>query len=280
MYKSTRFTARTPEEIAADLPALRALWPRARTVFLADSDSLTHPRLPEIVSAVRRAFPEADRITSYARLHTLWRRTPEWLGRVRRAGVTRIHAGLESGAPRILEACRKGVTPEQAIEGSRNAIDAGFELSLYVLCGLGGEDDWEEHARESARVVAEVVPHFLRLRSLALLPGTPLHAAWAEGRFAPAGPRTRLLETRRLVAETAERLAAAGAPREVELTSDHLTNYVWADGELVYGGVNGYLPGDARLLLSAIDGALAAVDTAGRAEDVGALALRGRVPRL
>jgi hypothetical protein len=282
MYKQTRFDVRSPEEIEADLPALRAMWPQARSVFLADSDSLKHPKLPEIVRLVRGAFPEAERITSYARLHTLWHRTPEWLRELREAGVTRLHAGLETGAPRILEACRKGATAEEAIGGSRKAIDAGFELSLYVLGGLGGEDAWQEHAVESARVVAAVVPHFLRLRSLALLPDTPLHDAWKAGSFRPVSPLTRLRETRLLIAEIVAGLASPNAPaapdrREMELTSDHVTNYVWADGALVYGGVNGFLPGDAPQVLNTLDDAIRIVETTRRAEDAGTLALRGRI---
>jgi radical SAM superfamily enzyme YgiQ (UPF0313 family) len=278
MYKTTKFEVRSPEEIAEDLPALRELFPGARSVFLADSDSLVHPKLPEIVRSVRAAFPEADRITSYSRLHTLWRRAPEWLRELRAAGLTRVHAGLESGSARVLEACRKGAAPEVAIEGGRKAIDAGFELSLYVLCGLGGENGWEEHAMESARVTAEIVPRFVRLRSLALVPGTPLHDAWTAGSFAPVSPLTRLRETRRLAEELAARLTVAG--REVELTSDHVTNYVWADGELVYGGVNGFLPGDAPLLLETLDRAIAGVAAGVRVEDAGALALRGRIVNL
>jgi radical SAM superfamily enzyme YgiQ (UPF0313 family) len=274
MYKRTKFEARSPEEIERDLPALRELFPGARSVFLADSDSLVHPKLPEIVRAVRRAFPEAERITSYTRLHTLWRRAPEWLAELRAAGLTRVHAGLESGSARVLEARGKGVTPEVAIEGGRKALAAGFELSLYVLCGLGGEEHWEEHAVESARVCAAIGPRFVRLRSLALVPGTPLHAAWAERAFEPASPLTRLRETRRLVSE----LAATG--REVELTSDHTTNFVWSDGKRVYQGVDGWLPREAPAMLEALDRAIEVVAAGARIEDVGTLALRGRITQL
>lgn len=280
MYKQTRFNVRAPEAIAADLPALREMWPQARSVFLADADPLKHPKLPEIVRLVRAAFPAAERMTAYTRLHTLAHKTPGWLGELREAGLTRLHAGLESGSARILEACRKGVTPDMAVTGSRQAIGAGFELSLYLLCGLGGEDAWEEHAVESARVVAAAAPHITRLRSLALMTNTPLYETWKAGEFRPAAPLTRLRETRRFVAELAERLPARPGDRETELSSDHVTNYVWADGELVFGGVNGYLPSDAELLLATIDDAIRIVERAQRVEDAASLALRGRFTQL
>ncbi len=198
MYKQLHFEIRSPDEIERDLAGLRAFFPQARSIFLADSDSLVHPELLSVVKSIKHVFPEAGRITSYARLTTLRRRPLEQLCALREAGLTRIHAGLESGSARILTRVRKGIVPEQAIDGGARAIQAGFELSLYVLSGLGGEDDWEEHARETARVVREVWPHFLRLRSLVLLPETPLGEQYESGSVKPASPLTRLRETRLL----------------------------------------------------------------------------------
>jgi coproporphyrinogen III oxidase-like Fe-S oxidoreductase len=279
MYKTLRFQLRTVDEISADLSMLRTLWPQARSVFLGDSDSLVHPRLLDIVTQVREIFPEVERITSYARLSTLRRKPIEALRALNEAGLTRVHAGLESGSARILKRVNKGPTPAQAIRGGLQAIEAGFNLCLYVLSGLGGEDDWEEHARETAKVVNAVRPHFLRLRSLALLPGTPLREEWEAGTFHPALPLTRLRETR-LLTQLLVEPGATTVPREIEISSDHFSNYVWAGRELVYGGINGFLPSDGSLMLETLDQAIRAVQAGDRATDVGTLALHGKVPNL
>ena len=324
MYKALRFSIRSLEEIEADLAAWRqglgverpegtverpgsalgqadspdeaqdaappdaSAQPTATAIFLGDADALVHPELPAIVRSVRRAFPEAERITAYGRLHTLWRRTPEFLRSLREAGLDRIHAGLESGAAATLAQMHKGIDPGRAIEGARKALAAGFELSLYVLLGLGGEDAWEAHARESARVVAAAPPHFLRLRSLVVLPGTPLHERWLAGSYSPASPITRLRETRLFVDELCARLEPSRpqdeplppAAVEIKIRSDHFSNYVWGDGRLIYEGIRGRLPADHVLLRSTLDAAIAAAGECRRVLDPGALALQGRAQSL
>ncbi len=276
MYRHIPFERRAVEEIFRDLASLRARHPRAESIFLGDSDSLEHSRLAEIVAEVRRVFPEAQRVTSYARLTTLRRLEPAMLAALREAGLDRIHAGLESGSRAVLVRARKGLRPELAIEGGRRALAAGFELSLYLLCGLGGEDDWEEHARESARVVGAVWPHFVRLRSLVLLPGSPLRAAHEAGTFRAATPLTRLREVRLLLARLAP--AAADPPaRELEVCSDHFSNLIWSDRHQVYTGIEGRLPSQRATLLALLDAAIGRVEAGRQVIDPGTLALRGRV---
>jgi hypothetical protein len=282
MYKGLRFEARPIEEIATDVRALRVHWPVADAVFLADSDALAHPKIVDIVALVRATFPEAERITSYTRLRTLRQRSDERLHALRAAGLTRLHVGLESGAEAVLARVQKGIQPGDAIDAGRRAVAAGFDLCLYVLCGLGGESHWEMHAAETGHVLAAIAPHFVRLRSLVLLPGTPLFNEWQAGAFVPASPVTRLRETQRLIERFVEELlaraAATGvtdarsAERETEIASDHFSNYVWADGELIYGGVNGFLPADAPLLLATLAAALAAASGARQVHDPAALA--------
>jgi hypothetical protein len=299
MYKALRFSIRSLDEIEADLAAwrqaFRAEQPGASAdptgapaIFLGDADALVHPELPAIVRAVRRAFPGTERITAYGRLHTLWRRTPEFLRSLREAGLDRIHAGLESGDPATLTRMHKGIDPERACEGARKALAAGFELSLYVLLGLGGEDAWEAHARESARVVAAAPPHFLRLRSLVVLPGTPLHEQWRAGAFTPASPVTRLQETRLFVDELCA-LLEPSRPQDgplpptavgIKIRSDHFSNYVWGNGRLIYEGIRGRLPADHVLLRATLDAAIAAAGECRRVLDPGALALQGRAQSL
>ncbi|MFC1573280.1 radical SAM protein, partial [Candidatus Eisenbacteria bacterium] len=109
MYKSLTFEARPVEEIEKDLIGLRRFYPQARSIFLADSDSLTHPDLLAVVRSIKQTFPETDRITSYSRLTTLRKLDPGHLRALREAGLTRIHAGLESGSMKVLARVRKGL---------------------------------------------------------------------------------------------------------------------------------------------------------------------------
>ena len=78
---------------------------------------------------------------------------------------------------------KKGVTAKKQIEAGIKVIEAGMELSEYFMPGLGGKDLSEDHARESASVLNEINPHFIRLRTLRVPPRVPLFNDLRAGRF-------------------------------------------------------------------------------------------------
>ena len=188
VYKETKFSLRSVEEVLEDLKEMKAFYVHnPETVFLQDADPLVigAEKLVRIVESIREAFPEVRRITAYARSHTLARRTLEDLRKLRQAGLDRLHVGLESGAQVVLDQIRKGVSREKQIEGGRNAKEAGFELSEYVMPGLGGKDYSEVHAMETASALCAIQPDFVRLRTTVVVPGTPLANLVAAGVFLP-----------------------------------------------------------------------------------------------
>jgi hypothetical protein len=156
-----------------------------KTVFLQDSDALViKPEAVEaILAGIRSRFPHVSRITSYSRSKTLVHRSTEQLRRLGAAGLSRIHVGMESGADEVLERVRKGVTAAEHIEGCRHVVEAGVGLSLYVMPGLGGQTLSERHATETARVVNAIRPDFVRIRTTAVTPGTPLAEQADRGSF-------------------------------------------------------------------------------------------------
>jgi len=252
MYKAERFAAKPVEEIKADVLAAREIYGEARSIFLGDSDSLVHKDLPEIVAFVRQAFPEARRITTYARARTVVKRRTDFLKAVRAAGLDRLHFGLESGDGVVLNRLCKGATPKDMIEAARKAKAAGFEVSFYVLSGAGGADRWREHAANSARVLNAAAPDFIRLRTLTVQAGTPLDNALSAGEFELTPPRERLEEVRLFV----ENLDLEGC----FLASDHMTNYLWEGDTVIYQGIAGELPGEKERMLRTVERAIARVE--------------------
>lgn len=126
--------------------------------------------LVEAIRYLREKIPGVGRITSYARSSTLAKKSVSELTEIREAGLDRIHVGMESGSDRVLQFVKKGVTAKKQIEAGIKVIEAGMELSEYFMPGLGGKELSEDHARESARVLNEVNPHFIRLRTLRVPP--------------------------------------------------------------------------------------------------------------
>ncbi len=234
MYKHLKFEVKPLQEVKEDVEKARQIYGMAQTIFLGDSDNLVHKDLAEIVAFIRKTFPEAQRITSYARAKTIIRRKMEYLKAVRSAGLDRLHLGLESGDPVVLDRLCKGAKPEEMILAGKKAKEAGFEISFYVLSGAGGKDRWQEHAKNSALVLNAAQPDFIRLRTLTIQQGTPLDKKLNKGEFILTPPLERLEEVK-LFLETLN-------VSNCFLASDHLTNYLWAGNTVVYRGVAGMLP--------------------------------------
>lgn len=242
MYKGLKFEKRPVEEVLRDIDTLRQFsGTAAPTVFIGDSNSLVLETKPlvEILQHLYKAFPSVERVTSYARARTLSKKPMDELKAIRQAGLTRLHIGLETGDSELLEEIKKGSTPEQMVEGANRAKEAGFEVSLYVLAGIGGEKKWKQHAEGTAKVLNQISPHFIRIRTYVPTPFSPLWDKVQGGSFELASAETILMEQRRLI----ELLQVTS-----EYLSDHISNYVPVYGEL---------PKDQAAMLQTIDRALA-----------------------
>jgi radical SAM superfamily enzyme YgiQ (UPF0313 family) len=241
LYKQVKFEERPVQDVKQDIDTAKEYTGgNAETVFMGDSDSLVIEgnKMCEILRHLHGAFPSLARVTSYARALTLRRKPLEGLKQIRAAGLTRLHIGLETGSPRLLARMKKGAGVKTMVEGCLKAAEAGFEVSLYVLLGIGGEWHWEEHALETANVLNQIDPDFIRVRTLVPQPGTPVFEWWGKGTFQMPNPETILREQRAMI----EDLTVTSA-----YLSDHVSNYA---------SINGSLPDDKTRMLSHIDAAL------------------------
>lgn len=164
-----------------------ALWRYYNTgaCFLQDADNLIMKSddLVEVLNFLREKFPEITRVTTYSRSRTVVRKSVEALSKIRKAGLDRVHIGLESGRDPVLKMMKKGVTGAQHVEAGQKLMTAGMELSEYVMPGLGGTDMWRGHALDTARVLNAINPHFIRLRSLRVPSRVPLSKEVQAGDF-------------------------------------------------------------------------------------------------
>jgi radical SAM superfamily enzyme YgiQ (UPF0313 family) len=252
-----RFRVRPTGEIIADLrQAKEELGNRVRTLFLPAGDSLAMPtaELAAVCAEARCLWPGLERITVYAGVRSILAHGARGLRRLRRAGLGRLHVGLESGHDPTLARVKKGVTSAQQALAGRLALEAGLELSLYVILGLAGPHDSLEHARATAGVVNQINQAgepTLRLRTLVPKVSTLLLHQMKRGRFTLCTPHQVLAEADALI---------AGLNGPLNLTSDHYTNYL---------NLNGRLPQDRERLRGEIARALALPRSAFRADFVG-----------
>lgn len=277
VYKGTRFSIRTVEEVKQDIQEMGRVAETLREIswrmgwggeiklgvlkampaslvsskqvaiflarggeraFLQDANSLVMPAesLAKILNSLRGKFPSLKRITTYARSHTLTKRTLTELTMIREAGLSRVHVGLESGSDEVLTLIRKGVDGKRHIEAGLRAKEAGFELSEYVMPGLGGKQFSKEHALASAKVLSAINPHYLRLRTTAVAPGTVFSEMVASGKIEP-------MDDEEIVSEIKLFLEHLKVTSRIQ--SDHVLNLL--------PELEGQFPDDKQRLLDIID---------------------------
>ena len=216
-----------------------ALWMYAgsKHAFLQDANTLIMktPGLVEVIEYLKTVFPTIDRITSYARSKTARQRKIEELVQLREAGLSRIHMGLESGSDAVLEYMDKGVTAADHIAGGKNVVASGISLCEYVMLGVGGKKLWRRHALETARVLNEIDPDFIRFRTLTIRAGMPLYDEVKNGEFIRSSDE-QVIEEEKLLIENLE----CGS----NIVSDHIINLL--------PEVEGKLPEDKEKMLAVI----------------------------
>ncbi len=153
------------------------LYGGGNNVFLQDGDNLRMGTddLTEIITFLKETFPDVQRITTYARSKTVHTIELQKLKALQKAGLSRVHIGLESGYDRLLAFMKKGVTARLHIEAGKKIKASGLGLSEYVILGLGGKGMWKPHAIETAKVLNQIDPHFIRVRTLKVLQDMPLY---------------------------------------------------------------------------------------------------------
>ena len=241
MYSDKKFKKRPVEEIVEDLDmALDAYGAGVRTIFLADGNTAALPTdtLVAIGAAARERFPHLERITMYGSARFLAKKDhSEWQA-IGDAGITRVHSGLESGDPVTLEQIHKGVDPESAVQSFNHVMEAGIELSVYLMVGVAGLERWREHADGSAAVLNRASPDFVRLRTFVPALGTEWCERWQRGDLTLLDPYQALEETRLLL----DKLQGPTV-----LLSDHISNFL---------DVRGRIPEDQPAMIEGIDEAL------------------------
>jgi len=214
------------------------LYGGGKNVFLQDGDSLLLPLhdLLDILSFLKEQFPSIDRITTYARSKTLLRFSQSEMNLLRDQGLSRIHVGLESGCDKVLEFMKKGVTGEQHTKAGLLVKAAGLSLSFYVILGLGGQSLWREHALDTANVINRVNPDFIRMRTLAIHPVSPLYQSFIDGSFTPLTD-DQVIREELLFVESLEGI-------DSYFISDHILNLLEE--------VEGQLPADKEKMLGTL----------------------------
>ena len=242
MYKDKSFRIRKTEEIIQEIHEAGRLYGNLKRIFIADGDALMirTEDLVLIIGELKNTFPECERIGIYASPKSIHLKSDADLKTLKEAGLGIAYLGLESGSDDILKAVKKGDTRGGIISAGRKIKEAGLKLSVTVISGLGGRENWEDHARETARAVNMIRPDYLGLLTLMTEPGTELWDQVESGEFS-------LLSPYEIAQETLLMLSQLDSPGCV-FRSNHASNYV---------ALKGTLNRDREEMINALETALA-----------------------
>lgn len=210
-----------------------------QNVFLQDGNTtaLSSGRLSDVLVYLKQTFPQIRRITSYGRAENLSRHDADYYAELKEAGLDRIHSGFESGSDEVLELINKGCTAEQEITAGRNVKAGGIELSIYFMPGVGGKRLTKQNAEGTARVLNEVDPDFIRIRTAGIKKGSELYDDLVSGSFELCSDDDKVREIRTVI-DLAEGVSTT-------IVSDHMVNLLQ--------DITGSLDHDRKKLMGRID---------------------------
>ena len=229
---------KSPAEQMAFHASLNWIRGGVKSIFLQDANSLIMKtdHLVEILTYIKKAFPKVERITSYARSHTIACKSDTEMASLADAGLNRLHIGMESASDAVLDFVKKGVDKKTHILAGQRVKRAGIELSEYFMPGLGGEKFTRENALETADALNQINPDFIRIRSLALPENLDLFKDYQEGTFKKIGD-VQVAEELLLLFEHLRGISSM-------VKSDHIVN--------LFQEVEGRLPEAMEQILSPI----------------------------
>lgn len=226
MYKEKTFRVRSVDAVISDLELARNYSANVRRIFFADGDAFIRRAEDQlaIAAAVRRIYPECERVSMYASPKSILCKTDNELIALRQAGIALLYMGLESGADSVLADIDKGATAAEIVLAAQRAKRAGFALSLTAILGLAGEEGSNEHALATAHAVNQMQPDYFGLLSLMLEPGCKMYSDYKAGRVKPVRAALALEECRIM-------LQNMDSPGTV-FRANHASNYVNLKGTL------------------------------------------------
>jgi radical SAM superfamily enzyme YgiQ (UPF0313 family) len=235
--KGPRFKIRAVKEIKEDLhwakenyllPFNSIFFPSGNSIIMKTED------LVEILNYSKKLFPNVKRITVYGSAQYIVKKGIDELKKIAKAGLSRIHVGLESGSDIVLKNICKGSTASVQIKAGIMVKKAGIELSEYVVLGIGGKKYSKNHISETIKVLNKINPDFIRIRTFLPKIDTPILEDIEKRKFKILNPYEILEETFNLI---------KGLDVTSMVYSDHYTNYI---------RINGKLPSDKIRMLNQI----------------------------
>lgn len=240
-YRDKGFRIKDNDIILSDIRYAARHMSHNNRLFLMDGDALIIPqkRLMWILGQIEEHLPRVQQVGAYANVKSIKKKTSEELEELRRHNLRILYLGVETGDDEIREAIQKGSDAATCIEMGRKLKEAGIQVWVTVLLGIGGREKSLRHARATGELLSAMDPDFVGALTVMLIPGTPLHEDYLHGRFELPDQAGLLMELREMIAHT--NLSRG------YFFSNHASNYL---------PIKAKFPGGKQKALDLIDAAL------------------------
>jgi len=238
MYKSKKFTIKSIEDIKNSMNYYREIYEHVEKIFLADGDALiiSTEELKEILTYIRKLFPECSRVTLYGSPKSILLKTLKELSELKVLGLSMIYMGVESGDDEVLSDINKGVKSEELIQAAKKVRDANILLSVTVIAGIGGREKSENHAIKTGEIISSISPDYLGVLTLMVEEETDLYNKILNKEF-------ELLNDKEVLSEIKLLIEHIHVNEPVIFRCNHASNYI---------SLRGNLPKDKEALLNQI----------------------------
>lgn len=240
-YKEKPFRIKREDIILNDILFASKYMKEKGQVFLMDGDALIIPqkKLMWILQKIKENLPWVRRVGTYANVKSIRMKSPGELTELRENGLGMLYLGVETGDDEIRKRIDKGSTTKECLEMGHRVKNAGIELTVTILLGIGGKERSLIHARATGTLLSAMDPHYVSILTLILIPGTPLYEEYQKGDFEMPDERGLLMEMKELIEYTN---LSGGL-----FSSNHASNYL---------PIRAWFPRDKKKVLDLIEAAL------------------------
>ena len=215
-------------------------------LFLQDGDALVYPypQLLQVLEYLNQKMPGIKRISCFATAQDILLRTVDELRALKDLRLAIIYMGVESGDDGILQYVGKDITAQRIVEAGQRVKDAGIELSVTIILGLGGQGKSQVHALSTAKILSDLDPDSADALTLTLVPGTPMYDSNQRGEFTQISPLQSIDELKTIMANSSF--------TNCLFRSIHASNYL---------SIHGRLPQEKEEMLSKLEYVLSRRDS-------------------
>jgi radical SAM superfamily enzyme YgiQ (UPF0313 family) len=240
-FKDKQFQIKADDIILSDILFASKYMKGQDQVFLMDGDALIIPqkRLLWLLERIQEHLPWVKRVGAYANTKSIGMKTPQELVELRENGLGMLYLGVETGDDEIRNKINKGSSAQQCLEMGRRVKDAGMQLTVTLLLGIGGKAKSLAHARATGELISAIDPDYASALTVILIPGTPLWEEYERGDFEMPDERGLLMEMREMIAHA--------NVNHCLFSSSHASNYL---------PIRVWLPEGKQEVLDMIDAAL------------------------